>query len=178
MAAHSDINVTKKIVVLALLAESKVVAVQDTHWNDNEISMWEGLSPGTRVVGSSARIGPNGGPQGGVALLAPARFHLLSWRALVASCASEARVQYNAPDCLPFRVQSMYFPPDGGRSALRHYLASFSPGAAPTEHFYSPGDLNLQLFTPREDRESEDALALQEGLERAWMAAVPDIGAS
>ena len=115
------------------------------------------------MVASPARSGPNGGQQGGVALLVPVRFRLLSWRTLVPGCAVEARLLGTAPDSLPFRVQSVYFPPDSRRSALHCYLAGLPQGIAHDDDAYALGDLNLQLFTPPDDRETEDAPALLEG---------------
>ena len=36
VAPHSDINVAKKIFILTMLAEGKVVVLQENHWNDND----------------------------------------------------------------------------------------------------------------------------------------------
>ena len=123
--AQSDTNAAKRAFICGRLAEGKVVLLQETHWSAADIGIWSGLFPGTEVAASAARVGPGGGPQGGVAILVPAHLHIVQWTVIEPACAVEAHLAPNGCSNAVMRVQSLYFPP-----ADRHRIVQAYAGAA------------------------------------------------
>ena len=86
VSPHSDKGKLKKAVITRHLLQGRIVAIQETHWDSRDEAVWQGMFPGTDVVSSPARLGPRGGPQGGIALLAPRPYELMAQREVLAGC--------------------------------------------------------------------------------------------
>ena len=80
----------KRAVILHLALAGHIISLQETHWTAQSQATWKAAFPGCNVIGSPAREGPRGGPQGGVAIIVPARYSITASRTLVEGCAIEA----------------------------------------------------------------------------------------
>ena len=89
---HSEQGAAKRKRVQKAIGAGIIVALQETHWAARDIAVWSGLLPGAEVVASEARPGPNRGPQGGVALVIPLRYDMLSSRTVITGLCAEATV--------------------------------------------------------------------------------------
>ena len=111
-----------------------------------------------------ARLGPRGGPQGGVAVLLPPGVELVSSRVLVPGCAIEvvARHGGGGTDGWVATVRSVYLPPDSRREVLHDLRANLGARCAGGQDGRPSisavgGDLNMQLAAPRDAAEEADA---------------------
>ena len=102
-----------------------IVAVQETHWTPGHCDLWAGAFATGRVLSAPARPGPEGGHQGGVAILVPIAYTILGHRILLPGCCLEATLQRPGDDA-PFCVRSLYLPPDD-RHAVLAALAALPP---------------------------------------------------
>ena len=71
------------------LRGGNVVLLQETHWTVAAAAQWGGLFSAAQVAHSVARVGPRGGPQGGVAVVAPFPHQILGVREMVPGCVLE-----------------------------------------------------------------------------------------
>ena len=101
----------KRELLLQLADQGSVVLLQETHWDGEAAATWgSGLLPHTELAHSLARPGPNGGPQGGVAIVCPGPRRVVGQRVLVPGCAVEATVAGPAGERTVTYV-SIYLPP-------------------------------------------------------------------
>ena len=84
--SHTTVAAAKRAVILRLLAEGCVVLLQETHWTEAACATWGGCFPMAEVRASAARPGANGGLCGGVAILVPARYRVVSHQVLSDGC--------------------------------------------------------------------------------------------
>ena len=68
LSPHTDQAAAKRAAIRRWLAAGKVVLLQETHWREYDIAIWEHAIPGSTVVAFPAAEGPQGGPSGGVAV--------------------------------------------------------------------------------------------------------------
>jgi len=61
----------KKAAIIRALHSGSVVILQETHWTESAAAQWGGLFTAAQVVYAPSRLGPRGGPQVGVAVIAP-----------------------------------------------------------------------------------------------------------
>jgi hypothetical protein len=124
------------------------------------VGVWAGLFPGSAVVASPARTGPNGGPQGGVAILVPTPHTLLRSLELVPGCGVAAWIRTG--EVREVMVLSIYLPPDDRVNVLRALQENFPPSRnCPV---FLAGDINFQADAPRSVGERELASTLN-----AWL---------
>ena len=95
------------------------MTVQETHWLVGDMAIWGGLFPGAEVVvATEARPRPNGGPQGGVAIVIPVKYEVLGRRTVVPGLCVEATVRHRGERTqTTWVLQSLYLPPDDRRAA-------------------------------------------------------------
>jgi hypothetical protein len=160
----------KKTALLRKLRGAVVVCVQETHWREIDAGVWSGLFPGTAVVASPARAGPNGGPQGGVAILVPAPHTLLRWEEFVPGCGLAAWVRTD--EGREVMVLSIYLPPDDRVNVLRALQENF-PSTSNCPVFLA-GDVNFQSDAPRSALERELASTLNTWLMELDLLALVD----
>ena len=89
-----------------------VVLLQETHWTLAAAAQWGGLFSAAQVAHSVARMGPRGGPQGGVAVVVPFPHRVIRTREIVPGCVLEVLVAVRGTQRQVAFV-SLYFPPDG-----------------------------------------------------------------
>ena len=96
---------------------------------------------------SLARPGPNGGPQGGVAVLVPVGDEILDTWELVPACAVRVRVRRGTRT---FCVTSVYFPPNENEAVLDQLVAAWEalPAEDLTDDKWILGDANLDVYHP------------------------------
>ena len=75
-----------------------MVALQETHWEDENGGIWEGLFPAAKVVHSGAIPGPRGGARGGVAIIVPSRYHVVQCVVLVLGCVVESALSLRSAE--------------------------------------------------------------------------------
>eukprot|EP00969_Alexandrium_andersonii_P065658 2894149-Alexandrium_andersonii.AAC.1 len=80
---HSPKTEAKLAVVTEQLRAGRTVLLQETHWRPAIAPIWEALFTDASVCYSAARRGPQGGWQGGVAILVPRPAVIRSSRVLV-----------------------------------------------------------------------------------------------
>ena len=68
---HTDQAMGKRALIRHWLEAGRIVLLQETHWTDVDIAVWETAFPAATVLAAPATLGPRGGPQGGVAILLP-----------------------------------------------------------------------------------------------------------
>ena len=93
MSPHTGAAAAKRAVVLRHLLRGRIIALQETHWDEAVAARWGALFPGSVVLAAPARPGPNGGRQGGVAIILPAGYRCVSHRTLYEGCALEVIVE-------------------------------------------------------------------------------------
>ena len=57
--------------------------VESTSSRESDAAIWGGLFLGAEVVATDARPGPNGGPQGGVAIVVPIKYVVIGKRTVI-----------------------------------------------------------------------------------------------
>ena len=144
---NTHIATVKRAIILKALMAGKVVCLQETHWTMEAAAIWEGLFPGCRCVQSSARPGPNGGPQGGVAVLFGSMYREVSKEVIVAGCAVRVTLCDGTKEA---SYASIYLPPDS-RVPVLTSIAQHR--GWPDGDCYVAGDLNFDYFAPRDDSE-------------------------
>ena len=103
--------------------EGRIALIQETHWDPATAALWAGLFPGCKVLSSPARPGPQGGPQGGVAILLPPTWHCVEHKVMAPGCALQATVR-PAQGGAEVIVQTVYFPPEAREEVATAYLAA------------------------------------------------------
>ncbi len=153
------------------LAAGRIVALQETHWDDPTAARWGALLSLGRLVHSAGPVGPTGRPSGGVAVLLPAAAVLEGSRVHVPGAALE--VSFSLPGRpRPCRLLNLYLPASQQEAVLRAALDG--PAVRADEDPFLCGDLNF----PRGDSEeapSPAAVSFQRLLDR-WRAADLTVG--
>ena len=83
-----------------------------------------GLFSGAQVAHSVARVGPRGGPQGGVAVVVPFPRRIIKVREMVPGCVLEVVIVVCGTRR---RAASIYLPPDGRSQVLDALLGADAP---------------------------------------------------
>ena len=148
-----------------VLRAGNVVLLQEAHWTPATATQWGGLFKATQVAHAVARVGPRGGPQGGVAVVVPHPHRVLGNRVLAPGCALEVMVAARGTERRVAFV-SVYLPPDSRRKILANLHAMPRPDAL---EVYPGGGVNLQLHAPRDDDQHENAELVQ-SIVAAWGA--------
>ncbi len=165
---HTTVAAAKRAVILRLLNEGCVVLLQETHWTEAACATWGGCFPMAEVRASAARPGANGGLSGGVAILVPARYRVVSEQLLSAGCCIEvACAERTGGATVTYR--STYLPP-GSRSIV---LAEIRRCGHPGTDLVVGGDVNMCLMGPRDEAEAEEAQALLEWAAEHGATALP-----
>ena len=102
-------------------------------------------------------------------MIVPARDQALSSQEVVPGYCVEATVCLRgetSPDRDEWRVQSMYLPPDTCESIAQAYCHQIGNASRALGTLTVVGDLNLQIWDPRDDTE----VALTESLVNAWQS--------
>ena len=71
LSPHTERAAAKHAELGRALRGGSVVLLQETHWTLAAAAQWGGLFSAAQVAHSVARVGPRGGPQGGVAVVVP-----------------------------------------------------------------------------------------------------------
>ena len=101
----------KRAQLLRLTDRGAVAMIQETHWDGEAAATWgSGILPHVEVVRSLACAGPQGGLQGGVAILCPGPARVEARRELVPGCAVEATIT-GLPGASAVTYISLYLPP-------------------------------------------------------------------
>ena len=108
VSPRADQAAAKRALVRRWLETGRVVLLQETHWSEADIAVWQTSFPAATVLASAAAAGPRGGPQGGVAILLPAEFQVTSRAELVPGFALEAHVTHSTRPAM--RLVSVYLP--------------------------------------------------------------------
>eukprot|EP00969_Alexandrium_andersonii_P240700 10625744-Alexandrium_andersonii.AAC.1 len=96
-----------------------MVLLQETHWRPAIAPIWEAIFTDASVCYSAARRGPQGGWQGGVAIVAPRPAEIRASRVLVEGIAVLATVASGPSADAPTRdIVSLYLPPAHRRAAI------------------------------------------------------------
>ena len=127
-----------------------MVCLQETHWNDGSAQLWRTLFPGTQLVSTPGRTGPNGSIQGGVAILVPHQLPVEEVRVLRQGSGIAAQLR-NGQEL--FTCVSVHLPPDsGGRQSRMETLLALRDQEL-QRPVYLGADLNFQLQCQRNDEE-------------------------
>ena len=110
-STHTDQAARKKGPIAAAAARGDICLLQETHWYPRDAALWGGLFPQATLYHSPARPGPEGGPQGGVAILLPSTWEVQDVTALVPACALQVTARRRARGSAAIRFHSIYFPP-------------------------------------------------------------------
>ena len=151
---HSDRATRKRSFIQAQAAQGAICLLQETHWWAGDAALWGGLFPQSTVVHSLAREGPGRGPQGGVAIVVPSQWEVLSTRELVPSCALEVSVRRTGTFGRGIRLQSLYFGPSRRDDDVDAYVTAAPADPGQDTPLYAGGDLNLSLEAPRDHDET------------------------
>ena len=119
LSPHTERALAKKAAIGKVLRSGSVVLLQETHWTECAAAQWGGLFAAAQVAHAPSRLGPRGGPQGGVAVIAPHPHRILSSRILVPGCAIEAVLALDGGERRAAFVL-LYLPP-GGALTLRTF---------------------------------------------------------
>ena len=121
-------------------------------------------------MAAEARPGPNGGPQGGVALVIPVKYEILNSRTIIPGLCVDATVMKRGErPRTEWVLRSLYLPPDDRRAAVEAYVED-SRGR--NGAVYVGGDLNMQMQRPRNDEEQDDTVMMCEEWQRRGSAPV------
>ena len=153
---HTQLAAAKRAAILRLLGEGCIVLLQETHWTPECLATWESSFPGCRVVSSCARVGPLGGPAGGVAVVVPPRYRVISHREVSAGWCIIVELQDLQREGHPMEVVNVYLPPDSRRAALGEVIAGTQPAQGAPPRRAGGGDINMCLWAPRNAQEAED----------------------
>ena len=157
--------------ILRLLAEGCVVLLQETHWSEAACATWGGCFPKAEVRASAARPGANGGLCGGVAILVPARYRIVSYQVISDGCCIEVVcAERSGGGTVTYR--STYLPPSSRSSVL----AEIRRCGHPCTDLVVGGDVNMYLMGPRDEAEAEEAQALLEWAAEHGATALPISG--
>ena len=125
VSPHTEQGAAKKKRIQRAIGAGTVVTIQETHWSVGDMAIWSGLFAGAEVVAAEARLGPNGGPQGGVAIVIPVRYEVLGRRTVVPGLCVEATIRRRGDAArMAWVIQSLYLPPDDRRAAAMAYVDS------------------------------------------------------
>ena len=159
---HTAVAAGKRRVIEKALSKRQVVLLQETHWFDKAIGIWEaGTFMHSKVVAAAARPGHEGGPQGGVAIVCPGPHTVIEHATLIPGCAVRARVRNGAAGNNDGDITyiSLYLPPDD-RDEIMAALANLP---VPEPPIMLGADINIDLWDPRDATEARlaaDFLAL------------------
>ena len=93
VSPHTAKAAAQKAVTYAALAAGRIITLIGTHWSDADATRSGGCFANASVVQSPAGGGPQGGRQGGVAVMVPAGYTSLDFSEIVPGCALIDRVQ-------------------------------------------------------------------------------------
>ena len=110
-----------------------------------------------QVVHGEARIGPRGGPQGGVAVLVLRPHKVIESKVIVPGCVLEVTVAISGSERRAVFV-SIYLPPDSRREVIDAMLPAARPVA---DAVYAGGDVNLQAHAPRGDNDDNEQVDVE-----------------
>ena len=110
LVSGRDQGPAKRECIRRWLDTGRVVALSETHWWEADAAVWANHFPGAVVVSACAVPGPNGGPRGGVALIIPDRYHVVSHTVLADGYGVEAEVLEGEQHR---RLVAAYLPPGG-----------------------------------------------------------------
>ena len=79
-------SLAKREVILRTLLRGTTVCLQETHWDEPAGNLWDNMFPGAEVAWTASRLGPRGGPQGGVAIIVPHGRRILDTHVDVPGC--------------------------------------------------------------------------------------------
>ena len=120
----------KRAQLLKLTDRGTVVLLQETHWDAEAAAIWSsGVLPHGAVAHSLSRPGPQGGPQGGVAVLCPGPKRVVARKELVPGCAVAATIAGPSDEPAVTYV-SIYMPPGCQMEVLSALEGAPPPGAA------------------------------------------------
>ena len=125
LSPHTERAAAKHAELGRALRGGNVVLLQETHWTVAAAAQWGGLFSAAQVAHSVARVGPRGGPQGGVAVVVPFPHRILRTKEIVPGCVLEVTVAVRGTQRLAAFV-SIYLPPDG-RSQVLDALLGLTP---------------------------------------------------
>ena len=141
----------KAAVIKAWLADSRPVALQETHWDEHDLLRWAHML-GTCTVHGTPGQTVDGRPCGGVAVVLPVGYSQSITHELVPGYAVAVDAVSNK---IKHRFLSLYLRPGAQESILRQLEAAV-PRLPPLTSGLTvmAGDINLQLHDPRagEDR--------------------------
>ena len=98
-----------KMAILTKVTSQRAALLQETHWSAHDAGTWDAQFSGRRVLAAPAFQGPGGGLCGGVAIILPHDWEVLSHSILVPGCALQATVRTAGHT---WRLVSVYLPPD------------------------------------------------------------------
>ena len=120
------------------------------------------------VHASAARIGANGGLCGGVAVLVPSKYRVVSHQVLSDGyCIEVVCVEVSGGAIVTHR--STYLPPNSRGRVLAEIRRCRHPGT----DLVVGGDINMCLMGPRDEAETEEAQALLEWADEHGATALP-----
>ena len=142
---HTSTNLSSKAVIQRHLTTQRICFLQETHWTANDIVNWGSAFPFSTICATPGRSNREGtGNQGGVAIILPPRFTLVSSRILADGFAIEAT--FRGPNEEHRRTcWSMYLPPQERHHTLNAISANKLDRSFPT----IGADLNTNCTTPR-----------------------------
>ena len=117
----TDANSSKRAIILRHALQGSVLALQETHWDEISIAIWERLLPGCSLLASPAQVGQENGRCGGVAIVFPPHVTIAAQRELVPGYALYGLGQPTGihPDTTADGCLSFYLPPGEQMSTLR-----------------------------------------------------------
>ena len=131
----------KRAVVVAATLAHHIVCLSETHWLECDASLWKQLFPTCDVRHAPATHAPGGRPKGGVAVVIPARFEVLSERIVIPGCVLAVEVQERGTHAA-FTIYSVYLPPGARRAEVATLLSELPP---PTGTCFAAGDFNYDI---------------------------------
>ena len=165
---HTTVAAAKRAVILRLLGEGCVVLLQETHWTEAACATWGGCFPMAEVRASAARPGANGGLCGGVAILVPARYRIVTHQVISDGCCIEVLcAERNGGGTVTYR--STYLPP----SARSSVLTEIRRCGHPQTDLVVGGDVNMCITGPRDEAEAEETQTLLEWAAEHGATALP-----
>ena len=90
VSPHTEQGAAKRKRIQRAINAGTVVTVQETHWSVGDMAIWSGFFAGAEVVATEARPGPNGEPQGGMAIVVPVKYEIVDRRLIVPGLCVEA----------------------------------------------------------------------------------------
>ena len=151
---HSALGTRKRGVLRRLTASGALLGLAETHWDSAHIALWRTLFPGAEVRASPARVGPRGGPQGGVALVIPNGITIEGDSVTPPECGGCAICTIiRLANGTRQRMIVLYLPP-GKQVALLHALTAWARGLEVFDGTtFVSGDLNIDPHKSETEQE-------------------------